>query len=59
MEIVKTKSLGAVVRFFYLEQGTRPRGREREMEGGERGGGMHRPRRATRGPRACTPVPEE
>ena len=46
-EIVKTKSLGAVVRYFYLVEGARPREeRERERESVELGGGVHRARPA-------------
>ena len=54
-EIVKTKSLGAVVRYFYLVEGARPReerereresARARERESVELGGGVHRARPA-------------
>ena len=41
-EIVKTKGLGAVVRYFYLVEGERPRARARVGLGG----GVHRPRLA-------------
>ena len=56
-EIVKTKSLGAVVRFFYLEAGAQPREAYVHRLDGRRPPRVHAPvgraRRARRAPTRC------